>query len=310
VIAEARPSYHAALAARAAALGPMRTAVVHPCDEPALRAAIAAAEAGIVVPVLVGNRAKMAAVAAAAGLDFGSYESVDAAHSHDAAAKAAAMARDGRVDALMKGSLHSDELLHEITRPDSGLHTERRISHAYVVDLDTYPEPLLIADAVVNVNPTLADKRDIVQNAIDLARALEFPAVRVAILSAVESVNAAITSTVEAAALAKMADRGQLHGALVDGPLALDDAISPGAAAEKAIVSPVAGRANVLIVPDFESGNMLAKALILLARASAAGVVLGARVPIVLASRADTVETRVASAAVARLVRARAESPS
>ncbi|HVA32613.1 MAG TPA: bifunctional enoyl-CoA hydratase/phosphate acetyltransferase, partial [Candidatus Baltobacteraceae bacterium] len=260
------------------------------------------AAAGLIDPVLVGNQSKIRSVARANALDVGSFEIVDAAHSHDAAAKSAALARSGGVRALMKGSLHSDELLREITRPDSGLHTERRISHAYVMDVPEYSSPLLISDAVVNVAPTLDEKRDIVQNAIDLARALDLGEVRVALLSAIETVNAKIASTIEAAALSKMADRGQLHGANVDGPLALDDALDASAAAEKGIASSVAGRANVLIVPDFESGNVLGKALILLARASAAGIVLGATVPVVLTSRADSVATHVASAAIARLL--------
>jgi phosphate acetyltransferase len=280
----------------------MRTAVVHPCDRIALESAIAAADAGTIVPVLVGNAAKIRSLAEREALKIERFEIVDAAHSHDAAARGAAMARSGDVAALMKGSLHSDEFLHEITKPDSGLHTERRISHAYVMDVPAYPQPLLITDAVVNVAPTLAEKRDIVRNAIEVARALDFGEVRVALLSAIETVNAKIVSTLEAAALAKMSERGQISGALVDGPLALDDAIDPAAASEKGIASPVAGRANVLCVPDFESGNMLAKALILLANAAAAGVVLGAGVPVILASRADSIATRVASTAIARLL--------
>jgi phosphate acetyltransferase len=302
ILAEGRP-YHAALLERARALKPMRTGVVHPCDSTALKSAIAAAELGLIEPLLIGNAQKIRAVAEATGMDVGPYELVGAAHSHEAAATGAALARSGAIAALMKGSLHSDEFLHEITRPDSGLHTERRISHAYVMEVAAYRRPLVISDAVVNVDPTLDEKRDITANAIDLARALDFEDVRVAILSAIESVSARVQSTLDAAALAKMADRGQLHGALVDGPLALDDAIEPEAATEKGIASAVAGRANVLIVPNFESGNMLAKALILLAEAAAAGVVLGARLPLILASRADTVEMRVASTALARLLR-------
>lgn len=295
-------SHHQSLIARCAALQPLNTAVVHPCDNLSLEGALACADARLIDPVFVGNEQKIRGVAAAIGRDLTGYRLVTAAHSHEAAAIAAAMARDGKVEAIMKGSLHSDELLHEIARPDSGLHTDRRISHAYVVDLPSRVEPLIVTDAVVNVLPALDQKRDIAQNAIDLAVALEFDEVRVAVLSAIETVNARIPSTLDAAALAKMAGRGQLTGAIVDGPLALDDAVSEAAAAEKGIVSLVAGRANVLIVPDFESGNMLAKALILLAGASAAGIVLGARVPVILTGRADTTATRLASAAVALLL--------
>jgi len=287
---------------RCRGLPPIRMAIVHPCDRLALESALAAAAAGLIVPVLVGNERKICDVALAEGIDVAGIEIVTAAHSHDAAARAVELARSGAVQALMKGSLHSDELLHAVAQPESGLHTERRLSHAYVMDVAGHPGPLLISDAVVNIAPKLEEKRDIVQNAIDLASALEIGEIRVALLSAVESVNPKIASTIDAAALSKMADRGQIRGALVDGPLAIDDALSAAAADEKGIVSPVAGRANVLVVSDFESGNMLAKALILLADASAAGVVLGARVPIVLTSRADSVEARVASLAIARLL--------
>jgi phosphotransacetylase len=295
-------TYFDGIIERCRALEPVRTAVVHPCDRLALESAVAAAKAGLIVAKLVGNPDKIRAVALAASIDIGDYEIVPAAHSHEAAARAVELVRRGAVQLLMKGSLHSDELLHEVTRPDSGLHTERRLSHAYVMDVAGRSEPLLISDAVVNIQPDLMAKRDIVQNAIDVARVIRIDEVRVAVLSAIETVNAKIVSTVDAAALCKMADRGQITGGLVDGPLALDDAISMDATQEKGITSAVSGRANVLIVPDFESGNMLAKALILLAKVSAAGVVVGARVPIVLASRADSVEIRVASAAIARLV--------
>jgi phosphate acetyltransferase len=294
--------YHAGLIERCRGLLPMRTAVVHPCDRLALESAVAAARAGLIAPVLVGNATKIQTLARTASLDVRSFEIVDAEHSHDAAAKAAQLARSGSVQALMKGSLHSDEFLHEITRPDSGLHTQRRISHAYVVDVPGFAHPLILSDAAVNVDPNLDDKRDIAQNAIDLAHALAFDDVLVAVLSAAESVNGRIASTMDAAALSKMAQRGQIAGAIVDGPLALDDAIDEGAAVEKGIHSEVAGRANVLIVPNFEAGNILAKALILLAHASAAGIVLGARVPVILTSRADSVATHVASAAIARLL--------
>ncbi len=278
------------------------TAVVHPCDVLALASAVACAKAGLIVPVLVGNKAKIESIASSASLDIAGFDVVTAAHSHAAAAAGAELARTGRVEALMKGSLHSDELLHEVTRPDSGLHTERRMSHAFVVDVPSYAEPLIITDAVVNVSPTLEQKRDIVQNAVVLAIALEIRDVRVAVLSAVETVNSAIPSTVDAAALSKMAERGQITGAKVDGPLALDDAVSGPAALEKGLSSPVAGCANVLVVPGFEAGNILAKGLILLSEAAAAGIVLGACVPVILAGRADSVATRVASAAVALLL--------
>lgn len=286
---------------RCAGIPPVRTAVVHPCDRVSLEGALAAARAGLIVPVLVGNEQKIRALARAEGLDLSGVSIVGAEHSHAAAACAAGLARDGSVAALMKGSLHSDELLHEITRPDSGLHTERRISHSYYLEVPAYAQPLLLSDAAVNVTPTLIDKRDIVQNAIDLAHAVGIETVRVAILSAVETVSPKLASTVDAAALCKMADRGQIRGALLDGPLALDDAVSAEAAAEKKIASSVAGRANVLIVPDLDSGNILAKALLLLARAEAAGIVLGARVPVILTGRADGVDIRVASAALAAL---------
>jgi phosphate acetyltransferase len=295
-------SRHREFVAECSGLPPIRMAIVHPCDRASLESAAAAATAGLVVPVLVGNEEKIRRVAAAESIDIADFELIGAAHSHAAAARAVDLARRGVVRALMKGSLHSDELLHAIVAPESGLHTERRLSHTYVMDLLGRPDPLLISDAVVNIAPSLEEKRDIVQNAIDLAHVLDIGEIRVALLSAVETVNPRIASTLDAAALSKMADRGQIAGALVDGPLAIDDAISANACEEKGIVSAVAGRANVLIVPDFESGNMLAKALILLAGAAAAGVVLGARVPVVLTSRADSIATRVASVAIARLL--------
>ncbi|HUY40899.1 MAG TPA: bifunctional enoyl-CoA hydratase/phosphate acetyltransferase [Candidatus Dormibacteraeota bacterium] len=294
--------WHADLLRRCEGLPPARTAVVHPCDVLALEGAVSAARAGLIVPVLVGNEEKIRAVARDASLDVSTYEIVSAAHSHAAAAIAVQMARAGNVEALMKGSLHSDELLHEVTQPLSGLHTERRMSHAFLVDVAAYPQPLVISDAVVNIAPTLDEKRDIVRNAVDLAHAVGIADVRVALLAAVETVSSKIQSTLDAAALCKMAERGQIPEGLLDGPLALDDALSPAAAMEKKIHSLVAGRANVLIVPDIDSGNVLVKALSLLAHAALAGVVLGARVPIALASRADNVATRVASAAVALLL--------
>ncbi len=282
-------------------LVPLPTAVVHPCDGPALEGAIEAARAQLITPILVGNATKIRDTAARATIDISSYEIVDAAHSHDAAAKAVALVRAGRARALMKGSLHSDELMHEIMAEASGLRTEHRMSHVFAMDLPEYPHPLLVTDAVVNIHPTLDDKRDIVQNAIDLARTLGILTPKVAILSAIETVNPKMTSTIDAAALCKMADRGQITGGLLDGPLALDDAISEDAAREKGIRSVVAGHANVLVLPDLESANMLAKELILLAHADAAGIVLGARVPVILTSRADSIRNRIASAAIAVL---------
>jgi phosphate acetyltransferase len=282
----------------------MQTAVVHPCDAVSLESAVEAARLGLLKPILVGPAARLRDVAQRAALDIRSFEIVESLHSHDSAAKAVALVKAGRVEALMKGSLHTDELMSAVVARDTGIRTARRISHCFVMDVPAHPETLIISDAAVNIAPTLEAKVDIVQNAIDLARAMGVTDVRVAILSATESVNPAVPSTVEAAALCKMADRGQITGALLDGPLALDNAISPGAAAIKHIVSPVAGRANVLIVPDLEAGNMLAKSLSFLAGADAAGIVLGARVPIILTSRADSLLTRLASCAVAVLVAA------
>jgi phosphate acetyltransferase len=293
----------------AKALQPVATAVAHPCDESSLSGAVDAAKLGLIKPILVGPKAKIEAVAKQLKLDISGYELVDAPHSHAAAAAAVELVRAGKAEALMKGSLHTDELMAEVVRKDTGLRTARRISHCFVMDVPTHPDALIISDAAVNIAPTLADKVDIVQNAIDLARALRAPEVRVAILSAMETVNPNVPSTVEAAALCKMADRGQITGGILDGPLALDNAISPEAAAIKKIVSPVAGRANVLIVPDLEAGNMLAKSLSFLAKADSAGIVLGAKVPIILTSRADSVIARLASCAVAVLVvQARRES--
>jgi phosphate acetyltransferase len=293
----------------ARALQPVTTAVAHPCDESSLSGAVDAAKLGLIKPILVGPKAKIAAVAKQFRLDISGYEVVDAPHSHAAAARAVELVQAGRAEALMKGSLHTDELMAEVVRKDTGLRTARRISHCFVMDVPTHPEALIISDAAVNIAPTLEDKVDIVQNAIDLARALGRKEVRVAILSAMETVNPKVPSTIEAAALCKMADRGQITGGILDGPLALDNAISPEAAEIKKIVSPVAGRANVLIVPDLEAGNMLAKSLSFLAGADSAGIVLGAKVPIILTSRADSVEARLASCAVAVFVaQARRES--
>jgi phosphate acetyltransferase len=290
-------------------LQPVVTAVAHPCDESSLSGAIDAAKLGLIKPILVGPKQKIEAVAKAAKLDISGYELVDAPHSHAAAAKAVELVAQGKAEALMKGSLHTDELMAEVVKKDTGLRTARRISHCFVMDVPGHADALIISDAAVNIAPTLEEKVDIVQNSIDLARALRAPEVRVAILSAMETVNPKVPSTVEAAALCKMADRGQITGGILDGPLALDNAISLEAAEIKKIVSPVAGRANVLIVPDLEAGNMLAKSLSFLAGADAAGVVLGAKVPIILTSRADSVEARLASCAVAAFVaQARRES--
>jgi phosphate acetyltransferase len=283
------------------ALAPVRTAVAHPCDETSLRGAIEAAEAKIIKPILVGPQKRIAALAASFKLDITGIEIIDTPHSHASAAKAVELIRKGEAEALMKGSLHTDELMAEVVAKDIGIRTARRISHVFIMDVPTYPKPLFITDAAVNIFPSLEDKVDIVQNAIDLAHALRIETPKVAILSAVETITSKIPSTIDAAALCKMADRGQITGALIDGPLALDNAIDPEAAAIKHIVSPVAGDADILLVPDLEAGNMLAKELSFLAKADAAGIVLGARVPIILTSRADNLRTRMASCAVAAL---------
>jgi len=282
----------------------MVTAIAHPCDAVSLESASEAARIGLLRPILVGPAARLRDVAQRASIDIGAFKLVDSLQSHDSAAKAVELVQAGKAEALMKGSLHTDELMAAVVARDSGIRTARRISHCFVMDVPTHNQALIISDAAVNIAPTLEDKVDIVQNAIDLAKALGIDVPRVAILSAMETVNPKIPSTVEAAALCKMADRGQIKGGLLDGPLALDNAISAEAAAIKQIVSPVAGQANVLIVPDLEAGNMLAKSLSFLASADAAGIVLGARVPIILTSRADSLSTRLASCAVAGLVAA------
>jgi phosphate acetyltransferase/phosphate butyryltransferase len=281
---------------------PLRMAVVHPVDGPSLNGAVEAAREGLIVPVLVGPRARIEAAATAAGLDISAFELVATEHSHAAAETGVALARAGKVEALMKGALHTDELMHAVVDRAAGLRTARRISHVFAIDAPAYPRPLLLTDAAINVTPGLEEKYDIVQNAIDLAHALGITRPRVAILSAVETVTPRLPSTLDAAALCKMADRGQITGGLVDGPLAFDNAVSPEAAATKGIVSPVAGRADILVVPDLEAGNMLAKQLEYLAAAQMAGIVLGARVPIVLTSRADGTAARLGSAAVALLL--------
>src|ERR1700704_944574 len=277
------------------------TIVVHPCDETSLRGAVEGAELGIIIPVLVGPRAKIAAVAAANGIDIGRFEIVDVAHSEEAAARAVQLIHQAKGELLMKGSLHTDELMRALTSSKTGLRTARRISHVFVMDAPTYSETLFITDAAINIFPDLDAKRDIVQNAVDLFTQVGLGTPRVAILSAVETVTAKIPSTIEAAALCKMAERGQITGGIIDGPLAFDNAIDPEAARIKGIESPVAGRAQILVVPDLEAGNMLAKNLTFLAKADAAGIVLGARVPVILTSRADSVRSRLASCAVAVL---------
>ena len=283
-------------------LPPTPTAVAHPCDESSLRGAVDAAKIGLIAPILVGPRARIEAVAAQHAIDIAGLPIVDAEHSHDSAEKAVALVRAGKAEALMKGSLHTDELMGAVVKRDTGLRTARRLSHCFIMDVPSYAETLVVTDAAINIAPTLDDKVDIIQNAIDLAHALRFPEVRVAILSAMETVSSKVPSTVEAGALCKMADRGQITGAMLDGPLALDNAISMESVAIKKIDSPVAGRANVLVAPDLEAGNMLAKSLSFLAGADAAGIVLGARVPIILTSRAGSVMTRLASCAVAALM--------
>jgi phosphate acetyltransferase len=290
------------LITRCKALTPVPTAVAHPCDESSLRGAVEAAELGILQPILVGPRARIEAVAAQFHLDISGYEIVDVPHSHAAADMAVQLAREGRAEMLMKGSLHSDELMAAVVSRETGLRTNRRISHCFIMDVPAIDRAVIISDAAVNIFPTLEDKVHIVQNAIDMARALGMEQPKVAILSAMETVNPKVPSTIEAAALCKMADRGQITGGLLDGPLALDNAIDLGAARIKKISSPVAGRADILIVPDLEAGNMLAKSLSFMADADAAGIVLGARVPVILTSRADSVTTRLASCAVAALV--------
>ena len=280
---------------------PAVTIVAHPCDETSLRGAVEAAAEGLIEPVLVGPETKIRSVAAEHGIDLTGRKIVDAAHSHAAAACAVTLIREGKGELLMKGSLHTDELMREVTASATGLRTDRRISHVFVMDVPGHPETLFITDAAINIFPDLDVKRDIVQNAIDLWVGIGMGTPRVAILSAVETVTTKIPSTIEAAALCKMADRGQITGGMLEGPLAFDNAVDPEAARIKGITSPVAGHAQILVVPDLEAGNMLAKNLSFLAHADAAGIVLGARVPIVLTSRANSVRTRLASCAVAAL---------
>jgi phosphate acetyltransferase len=289
------------LIARAKNVPAAKTIVAHPCDETSLRGVTEAAAAGIIVPTLVGPAAKISAAAREHGLDISKFEIVDASHSEAAAARAVELVRESKGELLMKGSLHTDELMREVAASKTGLRTARRISHVFIMDVPTYPETLFITDAAINIFPDLDAKRDIIQNAVDLFNQVGLGTPRVAILSAVETVTAKIPSTIEAAALCKMADRGQISGGILDGPLAFDNAIDPEAARIKGIQSEVAGRAQILVVPDLEAGNMLAKNLTFLAKADAAGLVLGARVPIILTSRADSVRSRLASCAAAVL---------
>jgi len=276
--------------------------VAYPCDALSLGAVVEAAQAGLIEPILIGPAKQIQAVAITEGIDIAAFRLVDVPTVHAAAAKAVALVHAGEARMLMKGSLHTDALMHEVVTDATGLRTDRRLSHVYLMDVPRYPRPLMVTDAAINITPDVEAKRDIIQNAIDLAHVMGIETPRVALLSAVETVNPKIRSTMEAGALCKMADRGQITGGLLDGPLAFDNAVSPDAAKEKGIVSPVAGQADILVVPDLEAGNMLAKQLTFLAGADAAGVVLGATVPIILTSRADAERTRMASCAVAALL--------
>jgi phosphate acetyltransferase len=288
-----------ALLERCRSLAPVPTAVAHPCEASALKGAIEAGEAGLIVPILVGPAATIAKVAAEAGITLGNTRIVDAPHSHGSAAQAVALVRSGEAELLMKGSLHTDELLGAVIARETGLRTGRRLSHVFVMDVPTYHKVLIVTDAAINIAPTLEEKVDICQNAIDLAVSLGLEKPKVAILAAVETVNSKMTATIDAAALCKMAERGQITKGELDGPLAFDNAISKEAAKTKGILSAVAGDPDILLAPDLEAGNILAKLLSFLANADSAGVVLGARVPIILTSRADSVRSRIASCAVA-----------
>ncbi|WP_153160104.1 bifunctional enoyl-CoA hydratase/phosphate acetyltransferase [Zoogloea sp. 1C4] len=290
------------LLAHVAHLQPIRVAVVHPCDSPSLSAALEARHAGLIEPVLVGPRVRLEAVAAEAGLDLADVAIVDAPHSHAAAQQAVALAATGEVEALMKGSLHTDELMSALVSTAAGLRTKRRVSHCFLLQTPAYPRPFIVTDAAINIAPTLEQKADIIRNAIELAQVIGVREPKVAILAAVETVSPTMTATLDAAALCKMADRGQITGGLLDGPLAFDNAVSIAAARTKGIVSEVAGQADILAVPDLESGNMLAKQLIFLGGAASAGIVLGAKVPVILTSRADSRDTRIASCAIALML--------
>ena len=289
------------LLARCKDVPPITAAIAHPCDDVSLGAVVEAARAGILQPIIVGPADRIRRAAKDLRLDVDAYQIEDAPHSQASAARAVELVRQGRAEVLMKGSLHTDELMSEVVKKDTGLRTSRRVSHAFVMDVPTYHKVLTVTDAAVNIFPTLDDKRDIVQNAIDFMRALGVERPKVAILSAVETVTSKIPSTIDAAALCKMADRGQIEGGVLDGPLAFDNAISAEAARTKKIASPVAGDPDILVVPDLKAGNILVKNLTFLSRADAAGIVLGARVPIILTSRADSERTRLASCAVAVL---------
>ena len=291
-----------ALVARAKGLAAIDMAVVHPCDKESLKGALMAAEAGLIDPILIGPEARIRAIAEENGFNVTPYRIVNVKHSHESAAMAVTLIRNGDAEAIMKGSLHTDELMAEIVSRTAGLRTARRISHVFLMDVPTYPRPIMITDAAINIAPELEEKAEIIRNAIDLAHIIGIKEPKVAILSAVETINPKIQSTLDAAALCKMADRGQIKGGLLDGPLAFDNAVSIVAAKTKGINSKVAGVADILVVPDLESGNMLAKQLEYLANALTAGIVLGARVPIVLTSRADTAETRMASCVIASLI--------
>ena len=282
-------------------LPPVTTAVAHPCEETALAGAIDAAAKGLIAPILVGPAAKIREVAQSSGIDLGTTRIVEAPHSHASAAKAVELVRQGEAELLMKGSLHTDELLGAVVARDTGLRTGRRLSHVFIMDVPTYHKVLVVTDAAINIAPTLEDKVDICQNAIDLAIALGVKRPKVAILAAVETVTSKMPATIDAAALCKMSERGQITGGILDGPLAFDNAISAEAAKVKKIPSEVAGDPDILLVPDLEAGNILAKLLSFLANADSAGIVLGARVPIILTSRADSVRSRIASCAVAML---------
>jgi phosphate acetyltransferase len=286
---------------RCASFAAVPTAVAHPCEKTALEGALEAGQKGLIIPILVGPTAKLEAVAKASGLDISRTKIVDTPHSSASAAKAVELVREGSAELLMKGSLHSDELLAAVVARDGGLRTGRRVSHVFIMDVPTYHKILIVTDAAINIAPTLEDKADICQNAIDLAVALGLERPKVAILAAVETVTSKMPATIDAAALCKMADRGQITGGMLDGPLAFDNAISKRAAEIKGIQSAVSGNPDILLVPDLEAGNMLAKQLILLANAESAGLVLGARVPIILTSRSDSVRSRIASCAVAML---------
>ena len=286
---------------RCKSLEPIPTAVAHPCDETSLSGAVEAANKGLIVPILVGPREKIQSVANTAGINLAQFQVVEAAHSHASAVKAVELLREAKAELLMKGSLHTDELMGAVVSRDGGLRTARRISHAFVMDVPTYHKVLIVTDGAINIAPTLEDKVDICQNAIDLAVALgrEWP--NVAILAAVETVTSKMPATIDAAALCKMAERGQIKNGILDGPLAFDNAISKDAAKTKGIQSDVAGDPDILLAPDLEAGNILAKQLTFLAKADSAGIVLGARVPIILTSRADSVRSRIASCAVAMM---------